>query len=219
MRLTARAGTVARVRRTEVRTGSSLSESTTTGMVREEAGGAPRAPREEPAGTAVAVVAAAAGQTGDAPPRARERGLGPGERFVETPPSSSLPARNRESSARARTPAADERAEAGAPGDRTRAGGPDEYTGAGGLDGRAETGVYGGAEGDEETRKGTAEGREAGPRAASSATTSARDCVGLCIDVASLSGSSQPTPCRAGRDNPEHKGRRPNGEPRTGAAG
>jgi hypothetical protein len=150
-----------------------------------------------------AVVAAAAGRIGDARLRARERGLGAGEKSMGTPPSSSSPARNRESSARACAPVADERAEAGGP-ERGR-----------------ETGFCGcgGTEGEEDTRNGTVKGGEGGTRAASSATILARDCTGPCIGVASLSGSSWPLPYKAGPDDPERKGRPLNGEPRAGAAG
>ncbi len=128
-----------------------------------------------------------------------------------TPPSFLSPARNKESSARARALATEDEC--------TGAGRQDERTGAGGPDRRTETDVCGGAEGDEEMRNGMAEGREAGARAASSTTTSARDCAGPRIGVASLSGSSRPSPRKAGPDDPERKGRPPNGEPRAGAAG
>ncbi len=46
-----------------------------------------------------------------------------------------------------------------------------------------------------------------------------RDCTGLHIGIASLSSSSRPLSRKAGPDVADHKGRRPNGDPRAGAAG
>ncbi len=172
-RPTVHAGMAARARRMEERTSSSSSELTMTGVAQEETEGVPRAPREESA-AAAAVIPAVAGRTRDARPRAQDLGLGAGERSMGTPPSSSLPARNRASSAQARTPATDKRAEAGGP------------------DGRAETGAcgYASGEGQDDTWKGPTSGREAGTQAASSSMTTARDCAGPCMGVASLSDSS-----------------------------
>jgi hypothetical protein len=85
-------------------TGPSLSRTTTLGAARERTG---EPPPEELIGVAAVVAAAAAGQTGDAQLQALERRLGPGEKIIETPTSSSSPARNKELSVGARTPVAD----------------------------------------------------------------------------------------------------------------